>query len=153
MLYSHHLTTHNISPRFWVWDQRVKNISIFSTNFYCKKIVAACYGLNLMPPTFHIASLNRYTPNFSGVGQKLTWCQQFGLQIFPKWGDAEKPPPKNPFFRCFFWQNKFSRPNGRLLPIACHTYLESILQGVRFLLAKETRLSGIYDNESYREEW
>ena len=79
----------------------------------------------LMPPTFPIARLNRYTPNFSGVPQKLTWCQQFGLQIFPKWGDAEKPPQKNPFFRCFFWQNKFSRPNGRLLPIACHTYLES----------------------------
>ena len=38
----------------------------------------------LMPPTFHIARLNRYTPNFSGVPQKLTWCQQFGLQIFPK---------------------------------------------------------------------
>ena len=35
----------------------------------------------LMPPTFPIASLNRYTPNFSGVPQKLTWCQQFGLQI------------------------------------------------------------------------
>ena len=43
-----------------------------------------------MPPTFHIARLNRYTPNFSGVSQKLTWCQQFGLQIFPKWGDNMK---------------------------------------------------------------
>merc|ERR1712107_631636 len=46
----------------------------------------------LMPPTFHIARLNRYTPNFSGV---------------------------------FFGQNKFSRPNGRLSPIACLIYLES----------------------------
>ena len=103
-----------------------------------------------MPPTFHIARLNRYTPNFSGVGQKLTWCQQFGLQIFPKWGDAEKPPQKNPFFRCFFWQNKFSRPNSRLLPIACHIFLESydtqlsfkcILRGVRVLLENRTQLS------------
>ena len=38
----------------------------------------------LMPPTFPIARLNRYTPNFSGVTQKLTCCQQFGLHIFPK---------------------------------------------------------------------
>ena len=79
----------------------------------------------LMPQTFPIASLNRYTPNFSGVGQKLTWCQQFGLQIFPKWGDADICPLEMAVFRCFFGRNKFSRPNGRLLPIACHTYLES----------------------------
>ena len=25
----------------------------------------------------------------------------------------------------FFWRNSISRPNGWLLPIACHTYLES----------------------------
>jgi len=79
----------------------------------------------LMPPTFHIARLNRYTPNFSGVPQKLTWCQQFGLQIFPKWGDADICPLEMAVFRCFFGQNKFSRPNGRLSPIACLTYLES----------------------------
>ena len=76
-------------------------------------------------PTFPIASLNRYSRNFSGVPQKLTWCQQFGLQIFQKWGDAEKPPQKTLFLGVFFWRNKFSRPNGRLSPIACHTYLES----------------------------
>ena len=33
----------------------------------------------LVPPTFHIASLKRYTPKFSGPPQKLTWCQRFGL--------------------------------------------------------------------------
>ena len=43
----------------------------------------------LMPPTFHIASLNRYTPKFSGVPHKLTWCHQFGLQVLPKSGDAD----------------------------------------------------------------
>ena len=79
----------------------------------------------LMPPTFPIARLNRYTPNFSGVPQKLTWCQQFGLQIFPKWGDADICRLEMAVFRCFFGRNKFSRPNGRLSPIACHTYLES----------------------------
>ena len=62
----------------------------------------------LMLPTFHIACLNRYTPNFSGVTQKLTWCQQFGLQIFPKWDYAHILPQKNAVFRCFFGQNKFS---------------------------------------------
>ena len=79
----------------------------------------------MMPPTFPIASLNRYTPNFSGVPQKLTWCQQFGLQIFPKWGDANICRLEMAVFMCFFGLNKFSWPNGRLLPIACHTYLES----------------------------
>ena len=29
----------------------------------------------LIPPTFHIACLNHYTPKFSGVAQKLTWSQ------------------------------------------------------------------------------
>ena len=78
-----------------------------------------------MPPTFPIARLNRYTPNFSGVPQKLTWCQQFGFGIFPKWGDAHILPKKNAVFRCFFLLNKFSQPNGRLLPIASHSNLES----------------------------
>ena len=38
----------------------------------------------LMPTTYPIASLNGYTPNFSGVPQKLTWCHWFGLQQPPK---------------------------------------------------------------------
>ena len=33
----------------------------------------------LMPPTSHIATLNRHTPKFSGVGLELTWCQPFGV--------------------------------------------------------------------------
>ena len=59
----------------------------FFTNFHVALVKKNCRPAAdsiLMPPTFHIARLNRYTPNFSGVGQKLTWCQQFGLQIFPK---------------------------------------------------------------------
>ena len=51
--------------------------------FFCRPAADSI----LMPPTFHIARLNRYTPNFSGVPQKLTWCQQFGLQIFQRLGD------------------------------------------------------------------
>ena len=41
----------------------------------------------LMPPTSHIASLNRHTPKFSGVGLKLTWCQPFGVQGLTKSDD------------------------------------------------------------------
>ena len=53
-----------------------------------------------MPITFYIAHLNRYTPKFSEVPQKLTFCQQFGLQLLPKWGDADFFPFKKAFFRC-----------------------------------------------------
>ena len=49
-------------------------------DFFCQPAADSI----LMPPAFPIASLNRYTPKFSWVPQKLTWCQQFGLQIFPK---------------------------------------------------------------------
>ena len=38
----------------------------------CKKKYRARVPTILMPQTFPIASLNRYTPNFSGVPQKLT---------------------------------------------------------------------------------
>ena len=84
----HHFThwTHpDISLPFRAGGRRLKNFR-FSRN----SIVARVFFFRpaadsiLMPPTFPIASLNRYTPNFSGVTQKLTWCQQFGLQIFPK---------------------------------------------------------------------
>ena len=88
-----------------------------------------------MPPTFPIARLNHYTPNFSGLYQKLTWCQQFGLQIFPKWGDADICRLEMAVFRCFFGLNKFSRPNGRLSHIACHTYLKSLCINGQFWLS------------------
>ena len=105
---------------FSSWKPKTKKFP-FSWNstaarvFFCRPAADSI----LMPPTFPIASLNRYTPNFSGVPQKLTWCQRFGLQIFPKWGYAHILPRKNAGFRCFFGRNKFSRLNGRLSPIAC----------------------------------
>ena len=58
-----------------------------------KKVLGSCTHI-LMPPTFPIASLNRFTPEYSGVPQKLTWCQQFGLQVRPKWGNADFWPLK-----------------------------------------------------------
>ena len=43
-------------------------ISVSACNFFCWPIACSI----LMPPTFHIASLNRYTPKFSEVALKLT---------------------------------------------------------------------------------
>merc|ERR1712004_822973 len=84
----HHIThwTHpDISLPFRAVGRRLKKFhfsrnSIAARVFFCRPAADSI----LMPPTFPIARLNRYTPNFSGVPQKLTWCQQFGLQIFPK---------------------------------------------------------------------
>ena len=47
-------------------------------------------------------------------------------EIFPKLGDADIFRLEMAVFRCFFGLNKFSLPNGRLSPIACHTCLESL---------------------------
>ena len=84
----HHFThwTHpDISLLFRAGGQRLKNFH-FSRNSMttCKKIRRPAADSILMLPTFHIAHLNHYTPKFSGVPQKLTWCQQFGLQVLPK---------------------------------------------------------------------
>ena len=104
----HHFThwTHpDISLRFRSGGRRLKKFRFF-TNFHGhlqKKICRPAADSLLMLPTFHIASLNRYTPKFSGVTQKLTWCQQFGLQIFPKWGDAHICRLEMAVFRCFFF--------------------------------------------------
>ena len=112
-----------LAPKnFHVQNFRVRSVLQKSSIFHWfllpppKKKYRARVPTILMPETFPIASLNRYTPNFSGVPQKLTWCQQFGLQIFPKWGDADICRLEMAVFRCFFGRNKFSRPNGRLSP-------------------------------------
>ena len=63
----------------------------------------------LMPLTFPIDSLNRYTPRISGLPQKLTWYQQFGVQIFAKWGDAVFLHRKT-LFLGFFGLNKGGVP-------------------------------------------
>jgi len=117
-----------------------------------------------MLPTFHIARLNRYTPKFSGVPQKLTWCQQFGLQVLPKWGDANIWPLKKAVFRCFFGLSRFPGQTvdfrlsmsyifGKLWHLAIiwpiRKSFKCILQGVRFLLANHTRLSPTSENDSY----
>ena len=45
----------------------------------------ACCGLNFDATNLpHSSSENRYTSKFSGVLQKLTLCQRFGLHLLPK---------------------------------------------------------------------
>jgi len=80
----------------------------------------------LMPPCFHIAHLKRYVPNISGVPQKLTWRNRFGLQLPPKWHDLNRVPPKKWIFRPFSVENNSFRPNGPLSPYTCYTYSESL---------------------------
>ena len=60
----------------------------------------------LMPPTFHIASLNHFTPKFSGVPQKLTRYYRFGLQNQPKWGYSKSVSAQKGLFKRFFWGGK-----------------------------------------------
>ena len=79
--------------------KKLKKISIFQefpfslANFFCRSAAVSI----LMPPTFYIASLHRYTPKVLKVLQKWIWCQQFGLQVLPKWGDADFSAQKGPF--------------------------------------------------------
>ena len=58
----------NISLPFRVTGQRVKKFcfSLISLSVRKKKL-RACLCSILMPPTFHIANLNRYTPKFTRV--------------------------------------------------------------------------------------
>jgi len=63
----------------------------FFANFgvTAEKMLRARVRSILMPPTSHIASLNRHTPKFSGVPQKLTWCWPFSVQGLPKSGNNQ----------------------------------------------------------------
>ena len=70
----------------------------------------------LVPPTFHIASLNRYTPKFSGKDQKLTGSQLFVLQVLPKWDDADFCHLEKVVFRRFFYKISFSGKTVYILP-------------------------------------
>ena len=90
----------------WENDLRKKSIFHEFPFRFGKKVRRPAADSILMPPTFHIASLNRYTPNFSGVPQKLTWCQQFGLQIFPKLGGRLHASWLEQLQRCpFYWNH------------------------------------------------
>ena len=62
--------------------------------------------------------------DFSWLPQKLTCCERFGLQN-PNSEECIFFTPERPFLGVIFGQKEFSRPNGRLSPIACHTYSES----------------------------
>ena len=119
----HHFThwTHpDISFPFRAVGRRLKNFH-FSRNSIAARVffLPACCGLNFDATDLPNSSFEPLYPKLFRGNPEVD------LQIFPKWGYAHILPQKNAVFRCFFGLNKFSRPNGRLSPIACHTYLES----------------------------
>ena len=76
-----------LAPKnFPVQNFRVRSVLQKSSIFHWfllpppKKKCRARVPTILMPETFPIASLNRYTPNFSGVTQKLTWAIRKSFQ-------------------------------------------------------------------------
>ena len=96
----------NISLRFWLKAEEQK-ISVFHwfPSPSAKKVSASCtlnFDATHIP---HIASLNRYTPKFSGVPQKLTWCNFVGVQHPPKSAYPKSCPLFSVFFGVFFGQN------------------------------------------------
>ena len=125
----HHFThwTHpDISLPFRAGGRRLKN---FRFSRICVspwwKSSSACCGLNFDATDLPNSSFEPLYPKlFRGNPEvdlvstvwppdlpKVRWCRYFS--------------PRNGCFRCFFGRNKFSRPNGWLSPIACHTDLES----------------------------
>ena len=82
---------------------------------------------------------------FPGVAYKLTIVRVNSLSSRPS--QSEVMPiffTKKRLFLGFFGLNKFSRPNGRLSPTACHNYLESLCINGQF------KLSGNNFSASYR---
>ena len=70
----------------------------------------------------HRVHLQHYSKKFSAVPQKLTCCQQLGIQLLPKSEGAIHVHPQRSFSGVVFRGNQFSRPLGRHLLIECHTY-------------------------------
>ena len=56
--------------------------------------------------------VKRYVHKFSGVPQKLTRCERFGLQLLPNSEEFIFVTPERPFLGVLFGQNEFSRRNG-----------------------------------------
>ena len=87
--------------------------------FHPGKIIRLLAAVSILRPlTFHIAHLKRYVHKFSGVPQKLTCCERFGLQLLPNSEECIFFTPERPFSGVVFGQREFSWPNGRLSPIA-----------------------------------
>ena len=78
-----------------------------------------------MPPTFQNASLNRYTPVFRGTPE----IDLVSIVCPPNPLKSEVMPILSPRKGCFQVLNRLKEsifpPNGRLSPIASHTFLES----------------------------
>ena len=99
--FSPFMAHYNISLRSWVEGRRVKNSVFHEFQFpLAKKFVS------LLQTKFWCYRPSQYLV-WTVIPQKLTWCQQFGLQIFPKWGDADIFRLEMVVFRCFLDQISF----------------------------------------------
>ena len=76
----------------------------------------------LVPLTFHIASLKRYTPTFSGPPQQLTWCQPFCVQVLPKSGNSDSCTQKA-VFEVFFGTKSIFLAKQSTFAYSCHIYI------------------------------
>ena len=115
---------------FFGYSQRKKFMSkIFGCGPFYKKCrfspisVSPCCGINF--EASDLPHLKRYFHKFSGLPQKLTCCELFGLQLLPNSEECIFFTPERLFLGVVFGQKEFSRPNGKLLPTAYHTYSES----------------------------
>ena len=99
-----------------------KNADFHQFLFHPGKIICRTAVVSMMrPPTFHIAHLKRYVHKFSGVPQKSTSCERFGLQLLPNSEECIFFTQERLFLGVVFGQKLFSWPNGRPSPIACQT--------------------------------
>ena len=123
-----HSDFENLYFRYIIWHRAFHQKIHFFANFRAHTLtnVAGSCALNFdatdLPQT-HIASLNRHTPKFSGVGLKFTWCQPFAIQGLPKSGNPDWCPPKMAILRCFFCckESVFLAKWTIFAYIACHT--------------------------------
>ena len=60
----------------------------------------------LMPQTFPIASLNRYTPNFAGAPHSWPWPNSLAYSSSQSQETPESCLPKKAVFLAFFWKEK-----------------------------------------------
>ena len=94
-----------VRPVLW------KKCRFFRSSVFWWNNPYACCGLNFDATDLpHSSSENRYTSKFSGVLQKLTLCQRFGLHLLPKWKEVDfLLPQKGRWYLIFV--KKFTRPN------------------------------------------
>ena len=119
------MTHHNISFRFRVTARRLKNLRFslipFATRNFFWRPVARSFS---MPPTFHIAHLNCYPPNFPWVDIVPLICHTAPPKVrIPNFLAAYAGPFRGYFLDAIKFPGQTI--HFRLLHAACYTYSES----------------------------